>query len=462
MLVRESWTVKAKARVRGRRIGLPALDKHWPGATVALLVLAVLFGGGGSRYALSNLLLQLIAIGVIAFKYHEFGTAWRSWPNGLKVLASLSLALPLLQIIPLPPSIWQALPGHDIAFEARDIVGRSEGWFPLSLDRGRTLLAFAALIPPLAILLFAGMGNTGQKLVRLIIALAICNLLLGGMQILAGVNFPYGYPVLESGRLYGFFANHNTSGLFFVVALCLLHGADFRIVSTGRNAARLEQGIKAGLAVLLIVGVLLTQSRSSTALMVLTGVVLLVGRARVYLRAGGRPKLWQVAIPATLVAIGVAIGLTNQRVGQTLSRFGNLEDQRFSIWTDSIAAIERFFPFGSGMGSFDEVFQNFESLETLVPAMARRAHNDFLEIGLEAGVFGLALVAGWALWLGWTWGRRRGEDGTAQRDGAALALVSIAAQSCVDYPLRNEAILCVAATLICVMVLQPARTSKRS
>lgn len=448
--------------MRGRRFEWPSLGKFWPGAAVALIALAVVIGGGGSRYALTNLTLQLIAIGIIAFKHHEIGAAWRNWPAGLKALVLFSLALPIIHLIPLPPGLWQALPGRDIAFEARDLVGRSDAWYPLSLDRARTLLAFAALLPPLAVLLFAGGSGTRTLLVRLLIALAVGNFLLGGMQILAGANFPYGYPVLEGGRLYGFFANHNTSGLFFVIALCLLYGADLGISARGPNSAKAELGLKSVLGLLFIVGVLLTQSRSSTVLMALVVLVLLAGAARSRLGAGVKLKSWQVALPAALVAVAAAVGLTNERVGQTLARFGDLEDQRFAIWTDSIAAIERFFPFGSGMGSFDEVFQNFESLETLVPAMARRAHNDFLEIGLEAGVFGLALVAGWALWLAWTWGRRRGEDRTGQSDGVALALTSIAAQSCVDYPLRNEAILCVAAALICILVTQPARTSKRS
>lgn len=451
----------SQTRGRGWRFRLGTARVMWPGAAVALLVLAVLIGGGGSRYALSNLLIQIAAIAAISFYYRAAWSKWTEWPRGLKILAAATIALPLLHLIPLPSGMWQTLPGRGLAAEARDIVAMGDGWFPLTLDRSRTVLAFAALLPPLAVLLLMPKATTGQSLIRLILALAVANLVLGGFQIVINANLPYGYPVLERGRLYGFFANHNTSGLFFVIALCLLTGANLRFGQSKASSAQVELALKAGLAIALVVGVILTQSRSSNALMALVLAGWLVTAVRRRWADGGAIKRWYLLVPAALVALVIALVWGNNRVRQTIDRFGDLDDQRYSIWSDTLVAIDHFFPVGSGMGSFDEVFQNFESLETLVPAMARRAHNDYLEIGLEAGLFGLALVAGWLLWLGVTWWRRRRGPAAQQNNAVVLALTSIAAQSCVDYPLRNEAILCVAAALIGILVMQPIGTSKK-
>ncbi|MGJ8598267.1 O-antigen ligase family protein, partial [Sulfitobacter sp.] len=155
-------------------------------------------------------------------------------------------------------------------------------------------------------------------------------------------------------------------------------------------------------------------------------------------------RSWMIAIPVVLlVAVLGALAVSSPgRFADSLDRFGGeREDARVYIWEDGAYAADRYWPIGSGTGTFDEVFQIDESLENMSVRTAGRAHNDYLEVAIEAGVPGLALVAGWLLLLLWLiWRARNSHDRWIAWSGALILLV-IALQSVTDYPLRNHAML---------------------
>ena len=133
-------------------------------------------------------------------------------------------------------------------------------------------------------------------------------------------------------------------------------------------------------------------------------------------------------------------------------RFGETsEDARAYIWDDAAYSTKRYFPVGSGMGTFDEVFQLDESLENMTLRRAGRAHNDYLEVAIEAGLPGIALIAGWLALLAWfSWQARHSRDRWIAWSGAAILLV-IALQSITDYPLRNHSMLALAGFALVVL-----------
>ena len=424
----------------------------WP--VIALLALAFAFGGGGSRYGLLNLVPQLFALGLLVYFVADATSHWRARPAVFKALVLATIALPFVQLLPLPPSIWQALPGGDLSLAARELAGADDRWFPISLDPQRTLIALAALVPPLALVcLLPARQGAAQMALRIIVAIGLANFLAGIFQVLSGQNFLLPYPIWEKGRMYGFFASHNTCGLFFVISLCALFGIHSDNVATKTR----DVAIVAVIAAILVLGTILTQSRSSTALLLLP----LGAFAMRYVlerRRAGKPVNWPAFGVAAVVVIGlVALALTNERILGTFVRFEDLDDQRPETWEDSLAALTAFLPIGAGIGSFDEVFQNFESLEHVTRTYARRAHNDYLEIGIEAGLIGYALVAGWVLWAGAAWLKGRRCEEFREVDAAGLALLSIAAQSVLDYPLRNQAVLCLAAVFVAMLAARATR-----
>jgi len=100
-----------------------------------------------------------------------------------------------------------------------------------------------------------------------------------------------------------------------------------------------------------------------------------------------------------------------------------------------------------------------ERLEVVRPTLPNRAHNDYLELAVEAGVFGLAALAAIAALLvaaARRMLRAAAADGTALPVFAIAALGTLALHSLVDYPLRSMALACIGG--VCVGMLLPPRS----
>ncbi|MEE4453948.1 O-antigen ligase family protein [Novosphingobium resinovorum] len=411
-----------------------------------LLVTAVVFGGGGAAAGLMNLVVELAALAVLLLSRGSVVAFLREAPRPFAVLVTASLALPLIQCVPLPPALWHMLPGRDLAREALVLVDRQDVWFPMSLDVRRTFGAFLSLLAPATIIVLSWRASTekSRNLLLVMVACGVGLVLFGAQQLALGNTRLILYAeTFRSTDLHGVFANHNAAGLFIDIALCALIGAfPRRRVGTGWIAF----GVGAGL--LLLLGLILSRSRSGMVLVVVPAALLL---ARIWifdrLREGSRAlRLSLVGGFVLLCAAGGVVVATNHRTQASLSRFDQLQDARPAIWADSLVAIRRYWPLGSGIGTFDEVIQVDESLETLSPGRAGRAHNDFLETTLESGVIGIGLVAAWVVVLAIGGFRclRRSPAGL----GAAGIMMLIGFQSILDYPLRSQALLCVAGVAI--------------
>lgn len=424
----------------------------------AIILTACLWGGGGVAYGLANLVVQLVALAALALNGDAAGRFVRQAPRTLVLLAALSLALPLLQLAPLPPQVWTTLPGRELVAEAIRAVGEP-GWRPLTVSTARTVVAFLGLVAPFVVLVF-GMGAQGEFLRRTtlaIIAAGVASVLLGAVQVMGQHQAGLLYPEAEMpGILFGFFANRNSAAVFLVSCLLLMCGLERQRALSPRWLA------KVAVAVLLGTGVILTQSRTGIVLLAVPlGLAALQAVVRWAERKGQAKSagLWRGIGIGMLAAIALGTAtvaaLPGSRMETVLARFEKTEEQRPAIWEDARFSVERYWPLGSGMGTFDEVFQIDESLENISPRRAGRAHNDYLEIAIEAGPFGLLLVAGWMLWTIWAaWGAFPTERRWPALSGAGILLV-VAMQSLLDYPLRNQTMLCLAA--FAVVLLATAR-----
>lgn len=420
----------------------PSLGGRRRGSALLLLSIAIILGGGGVRYALMNAAVQLSALALLATRPACVRPFWQTAPTGLRILLVATLGLPAIQLIPLPPALWQALPGRDLVAESLALAGNPGLWMPLSLDPGRTLVALVGLTAPTILLILAMGGGKSERALILpgLAALGLASLLLGAGQLISASQALNWFPGGNPHQLYGGFANHNSAGLFLIIAL----SATIAIPTPAKMA---QQAIKLAACLLLIVGVLLTQSRSSIALLILPAAQWLLALAR--RQSVNRARCTGVLAGAMAIAlVGLAAAATNNgRLNQTLDRFDSLHDARGLIWQDSLIAIGRYWPIGSGVGTFDEVFQIDESIENVNRHRAGRAHNDFLELLLEAGVAGAVLCLGWIAYIG-----KLAVPLFRRNENHAIAppiiLIAILLQSFIDYPLRNQAILCIAASMI--------------
>lgn len=422
-----------------------------PSSVIALSILllaAFAFGGGGSSFALANLAVQLTAIGVLAAHRSAALAFWRESSLALRGLIAVSLAIPILQLIPLPASVWGGLPGRELAVRALELVGGPD-WRPLSLDPLRTLLALTALITPLGVLL-AGWGLRGQRLLDLgwlTVGFGLITVVLGALQLGPGnANFTL-FGAREPGAfLLGTFANRNSTALFLGFAL----GLAALLPAPRAHPAILPLRLVA--CALLMVAIILTKSRTGLVLTLIPlGLASLrLGFSALHRRRGVRSQA-RGSGSAVLAVIG-AIALMGAgtaslfllapgRVSETMERFETKDDPRRFIWDDATYAAGRYWPVGAGTGTFDEIFQVDESLENMTMRRAGRAHNDYIELAIESGVLGLAVAGFWVLLLGWlSWCVRNSSQRWAAWAGSGF-LLAIALQSITDYPLRNQTIL---------------------
>jgi len=115
----------------------------------------------------------------------------------------------------------------------------------------------------------------------------------------------------------------------------------------------------------------------------------------------------------------------------------------FPVVLDMVAT---YFPVGTGIGSFNPLFRIHEPFGLLKPTFFNHAHNDLLEVALDAGLPGLVLLAAAIGWWGWAsvaaWRTASKRAAVLPRLGSILLLLIIAA-SVFDYPVRTPMVMAV-------------------
>lgn len=418
-------------------------------AAVALLAMTLLLGGAGADYPLTELAVEGASLVFLA------AMAWRKdvrlGGSLLAAAATLALAVPLLQLVPLPPGLWSSLPGRERMVELLRVVGEPLGWRPLTLDPEATWRSMLALMPALA-LFFAAANLRGGDRVRLalvVVGFGLLGSLLGALQVAGGPELAV-VPSAHSGVGTGLFSNRNHQAAFLVVAI-LLCGAVARIGGPGRLAV--SRPIAVAAILLMAAGVVATTSRAGVVLLCVAVPVafLLLFAIRLRVRSG-------LAAAALLFVVGLAALQTNAGE-QMRERFaGAAADGRLLYWQDIPHAISSYWPFGSGFGTFPTVFQAAERLDFVGDAFVNNAHNDFLELAVEGGLIAvLAILAGLAaLTLAVVRGRGwRDRRAAVLRAAAAVAILLLLVHSTVDYPLRMLALAGLFG-LLCGLLVKPA------
>lgn len=426
--------------------------------TSVLLAFSLFLGGASREHTVQLAVIELAALPVLGIGlFRLVGTG--HWKNHrlLLAIAGLAALLPLLQLIPLPYSLWASLPGRDEAIVALDLANIEPGWLPLSLTPDLTWRSFLAILPPIAMLVavLSLSPSVQSRLIWALLGFVVLSIGLGALQITLNSRAVYLWETTNFGALVGFFANRN-----HMATLCLV-AIPFAAALAGRGLN--EKDSRAGLRVwagALVIGLILValgaiQSRFG----VLAALPALVGGLLIGWTSSGRSR----PRPATLLLLmGGAVGLAVVALfalDPILDRFAGDSEfaGRFDRWPLVAQAAQDFLPFGSGIGSFDAVYRSYEPVETLQAAFFNQAHNDYLQLWLTTGWFGVALVVATLIWWGrrsWAaWRSGAGWQGDLQR-AASIALLVIAAHSAADYPLRTETMAVV--FVICCALLDGA------
>ncbi|MFM5907905.1 MAG: O-antigen ligase family protein [Novosphingobium sp.] len=421
---------------------------------------AMVLGGGGSPAPVPEMMLQVLAACAAGLWILVARRGFRFMDADPKVwiVTAFVLALPAIQLVPLPAFIWQNMKGREVMAAALDLVGEKDSWRPWTLDSGRTLSALLATLPPVAFLVMVASLRRGGRMavIAVIAAMAGVSLVIGAGQIAGGDSNALRFYERGQGFLTGFQANHSATAdvllIAMVAALATIRDyADFHPVS--RFTANYRLATSAGLVAMFTIGVVLTGSRAGMLMLPLAwGACLML--VWPLLRVPSRTVLLAGAALLLAVVAGVifsGMGLTAEAVG----RFTQSSEMRPQIWASTIFVVKQYFPWGAGMGNFMTVFAASEPLETVSSAFVNRAHNDYLELLVEGGVFGAMALAG----LSWTiaglarkaW-QKAPAGSRAQVVFSLTTLAVIALHSIVDYPLRSMSLAFVAAAAVALLM----------
>jgi O-antigen ligase len=419
---------------------------------VLALVLACFLWGGGSRLDIPGLiLLQPLAIMLAAALLLIPGPLrWETVRAPLLVLAALAVVI-AVQLVPLPPELWLALPGHGQFAPYLGLAGDQHAWRPLSLTPDLTLASLVGLsVPAAALIGFASLSEVdGQRLVLVLLVGVALSIILGLGQILGGPDSSfYRYTVTNEGQAVGFFANRNHNALFIAMGWPLLA---LWAVRRGRDPQQeLLRRIVGGVAALALVPLMIGTGSRAGLLLAVVGIGFgwwLIPRGSVLggqvARTGLNVRRWALGAAAggVVVLVGAAIFLSRAESLRRLMTSSYEEESRLEFWPTAWRILADFAPFGSGFGSFDPVFRRYEPDALLDPTYINHAHNDLLELVMTGGLPALAVLFALIYWL---YGRsrdlpRRRTGSTRERYallGFAMIVLALLA-SLVDYPLRT-------------------------
>lgn len=445
-----------------------------------VIALSLLLGGGTQSGFLSDAVLQASAIPLLLVALWRMADVKSAKQPRLEWALCLAVVLaPLVQLVPLPPEIWTALPNTEPQLQAFDLLHRELPWRPLSISPRATWLCFLALIPPISIFLSTVLltHHERRSLSLVILAIGIVSVFAGLVQVAQGPSSPLRFfEITNPSEAVGFFANRNhfaalLYALLLFAAAWTANAASFASSDSDPNKFK-TASIVALVAcftvlVVLVAGQAMARSRAGLGLTILAlfGAFALAFSGR---RGASGNTPAKLLVGATALAMLFAAQFALYRL---MDRFtlDPLEDARIPFARNTIEAAQAYMPFGSGLGSFVPVYAMREHPhDAFVGVYANHAHNDVLELWLESGFMGLVLMGLFGIW----WSLRsievwRGPRGGASRvdrslaRAATLVVALLIAHSFVDYHLRTGAIMAIMA-FSCALLVTPLADDESS
>ena len=429
------------------------------------LFLCLLLGGASAAGFWANLLLQLLGLGLIFWslvveRRTPMGTSGRQ----LVAVLVLMLIVAGTQLIPLPPSMWTIIGGREGVVAGYRLIGQPLPWLPISLAPHRTLSSILWLIPAVAILLgIVKLGGFKSNWVAWAVAVVtIFSVAVGSMQLAGGEQSGwYFYEITNFGVATGFFANANHEATLLLATIPFLTALYLAGTAKGHSAQR-SSGllvILGGTLMVLAVGLFINGSLAGFGLAIPVmgaSTLMLLSRKR---RIPAWVAVLTAAVAIAAIYIPFSAPLGNNLTTETAKTY---QFSRYTSFTRSIEAAQDFLPLGSGIGTFAQIYRRYEDPELVERTWVNHVHSDFIEIALETGLPGLAVLLIFLLWwLGRVVRIWRADKPDYFARAATIASAAILAHSTVDYPLRTAAISALFAAC-CALMAEPRPRVRRT
>lgn len=368
-----------------------------------MLFFAPLLRGGRHPDALlpleiSAIFMLFLTIGWFTFKKQL------SWIHISFLL--LSCFILLIYLIPLPLEIWQTLPGREAYLGSTQwlIDNEHPPYLALSIVPEKSTHALLAVLPLFAIFLATiSLSQKHQlKLVYWLLIIAALEAALGLIQYSSKEAIWMWFTGKDyTGSAQGTYYNRDHYSAMMLMTLPIALG--LLANSLGDQEYKSKQSFQLNqtlifsfLALLILLAAIFSRSRAGVGLSMLGIIIATFTYAR---HLGGKQTL---GIAATLGAIGAGIAVSIGLI-PVLNRFATDpgEDGRWLIFKHTIEGIKEYFPWGSGPGTFQEMYRSFQPAEKI--GFTNHAHNDYLELFFDIGAFAipvlllffLAYIIGW-------------------------------------------------------------------
>lgn len=319
----------------------------------------------------------------------------------------LFAALVAFQLVPLPAGVLGKLSPSRITDLAM-IPGAA--WAAISVYPRDTWLGLVKILAYFAAFLLAAHSSDLRRnrsaIVRVLVLLGLVEAAYGIVQYLTGWQQIFTYvKKYDLEEATGTFINRNHFAghleMVFPFVLAAAFYAFEKWTSRRHSFSGTEGGDERSSAVhqmlfylflLTLIAVAMIFSRSRMGILVtLTTIIFMSVLAQVKVRRKG----WLLGILGFLgvvVSYGLWIGL-----GPVLARFERVTDPgyltiegRFAIWSDTLRLIRDFPLFGTGIGTFEIVYRQYQT--TLLDKLVDHAHSDYLEFASTTGIVGAALL----------------------------------------------------------------------
>lgn len=410
------------------------------------LCLCLILGGTSQDIIQPKYVLYIFSILIIAVNMVRFPpqSNWKVFLIPISGLGIIILTC-LLQLVPLPPDIWSNIQGRDSVAQAFDTLGIARPWLPISLTPEITRFSLLDFLPPIAIITIFANGITQESLiksVKFILAISIISIFLGLLQFSTSQDIFYLYEVTNDKSLVGFFSNRNHLVTLLLVAF------PFAVSLLYQRSDTQKRSLLLALPLAIIFGIILVGSLFGYVLalpVILLSLFIYATQKRINFVPLYIFIILGFAITAidTLLLNGYILGLI-----KTVATLAFDQRVEFTFLTYEVA--RDYFPMGSGLGSFENVYKQYSHVGT---RFVNHAHNDFIEILLEFGVFGVIYLIAFILYLV----RMTLNVADSNLDvsifawPAVIGIGVITLHSFVDYPLRTIAISSLFTFCLCLL-----------
>ena len=384
-------------------MSIPTGDSnHGPTRLISLVLASAAAGsvlafGGVEATAFVPVQIAVAILALVVFWQHGSPRISLSTSSVLAIL----LAVPLLQLIPMPRSLVSAVSPARVAL-ADNLPAGVTGFqkdMALTVNSYETLIALLRFVCYLLVFLLAvrsyQQGGDQKGLVSALIGIGLFEALYGTVQYLTGWQYIFHYKkMFYVQEATGTYINRNHyAGLLemvlpFVVAGILLrarlHDSDrqtfWRRLIISPHSSRILRDVI--LFAVLLVGLIFSRSRMGIMAAVL-GIAL---TAAIVFLQGHRSALIVLLFVlafATVYATWIGLAPVIERF-EVLGEPGAFEEDRLPLWRDTLALIHDFPLVGTGLGTFSWASMHYQS--TFLNMRYGHAHSDYLEFAADFGI----------------------------------------------------------------------------